>query len=319
MKQIAVLISTYNGEKYIEDQINSILNQRFDSERYNLKVIVRDDGSTDNTNMVLQKIMIKHKNVKKLPFEKNLGFAKSFMTLLSEVESDYYFFSDQDDIWEPTKIDDFLTVMIDKEKSESICGVFSDAWIADQFAVSTGIKLLEERKRNILDGQLTFIQQIFETYVAGASLFINNNARNKVLEFDYDRFFSYEAHDYFVAIIISKYGTLYFLDKPTLRYRQTGNNVYGARDSKKKSVFKRIITLYSRVKKVQLLMKSGALIISNLPAERDLSETMLNISRGKASVNTRINFFWKYRMYVSVRYPRILAICYTLFTFRGVN
>lgn len=319
MKIIKVLVSTYNGEKFISDQIESILDQKFDQNSYSLQVVIRDDGSTDHTYEIIQKIIDKYDNVSLLPFTKNLGFAKSFMELLSETDADYYFFSDQDDIWEPNKLEDFLSIMVSKEITNPILGVFSDAWIADQFAVSTGIKLLETRKLRIKDSHVTFMQQIFETYVAGASLCINKKARDQILKFDYNTSFSREAHDYFIALVISRYGELYFLDKPTLRYRQTGNNIYGARDSKKQSIMHRVMSLYSRVKDVQRAMHTGALLIRDISNEQDLSKIMLAIATGKSSFFTRFKFFWEYRRYVSNKYPVILSVFYTLFTAKSIN
>ena len=99
---VAVLMSTYNGEKYIKEQLDSIFNQK---EVY-VTLYVRDDGSTDNT---LEIIKAYHNDIILLPFDENKGPGLSFMTLLYHVMSlstqyDYYAFADQDDIWMDVKL-----------------------------------------------------------------------------------------------------------------------------------------------------------------------------------------------------------------------
>lgn len=94
-KSVQVVMSTYNGEKYLKEQIDSILSQ----EGVDVRLYIRDDGSSDRTTDILASYQ-EHKNVK-IEKGNNLGFAKSFLTALDECdEADYYAFSDQDDVWE---------------------------------------------------------------------------------------------------------------------------------------------------------------------------------------------------------------------------
>lgn len=100
MKKVQVLLSTYNGEKYLKEQIESILKQK----EVDIHLLVRDDGSSDSTIKILEEISNKNK---KITFYKgkNIGPARSFMELLKKSEeADYYSFADQDDIWEENKI-----------------------------------------------------------------------------------------------------------------------------------------------------------------------------------------------------------------------
>ena len=98
-KKVAVLLSTYNGEKYVGAQIHSILTQTYK----NLVLVVRDDGSKDKTVKIVKEFMENNSNIK-LVEGKNLGFIKSFFELLKYEDADYYAFADQDDIWLPNKI-----------------------------------------------------------------------------------------------------------------------------------------------------------------------------------------------------------------------
>lgn len=98
---VCVMMSTYNGEKYIIDQINSILGQN----HVDVTLMIRDDGSTDGTLDILRKFETVHDNISVYEGN-NLGYAQSFWSILLEVPTsyDYYAFSDQDDVWEPNKL-----------------------------------------------------------------------------------------------------------------------------------------------------------------------------------------------------------------------
>ena len=94
-------MSTYNGEKYLSQQIDSILNQK----EIDVHLFIRDDGSYDNTWKLLEEYKQKYEKINIIS-AKNVGVGNSFMNLLYSVPNiyDYYAFSDQDDIWEPNKI-----------------------------------------------------------------------------------------------------------------------------------------------------------------------------------------------------------------------
>ena len=109
--KVLVLMSTYNGEKFIEDQINSIENQKLSIP---LDILIRDDGSLDGTIEVIKKLNLKYHNIK-LVEGKNLGCNASFFELFKlACGYKYYAISDQDDIW----LDDKLEKGINKIKLE---------------------------------------------------------------------------------------------------------------------------------------------------------------------------------------------------------
>ena len=93
--KIDILMATYNGEKYLREQIDSILNQTFKD--FNL--IICDDCSKDSTWQILEEYQKKDSRIKIIKNEKNLGYNKNFEKLLSFVKSDYFMLSDQDDFW----------------------------------------------------------------------------------------------------------------------------------------------------------------------------------------------------------------------------
>lgn len=102
MKKIDVLISTYNGAKYIKEQIDSIMQQ----EKVDVSITIRDDGSKDNTISVIEEIQKEYPNKIRLIKGENIGYKESFAMLLglAREDADYYAFSDQDDVWKKEKL-----------------------------------------------------------------------------------------------------------------------------------------------------------------------------------------------------------------------
>ena len=111
-------MSTYNGERFLEEQLDSILCQ----EDVNVSLLVRDDGSKDNTCQILSDYALKHQNIE-LKLCENVGFVKSFSELVKmavtlDIDADYYAFADQDDIWMPQKLAMACSVLATKDNSK---------------------------------------------------------------------------------------------------------------------------------------------------------------------------------------------------------
>ena len=146
MKTIAILLSTYNGGKYLEDQLCSLVSQS--AEKFH--IYIRDDGSNDNTKEIILKFIQRYKNCTLLESNNNLGAANSFMEMLLQVKADYYMFCDQDDIWLKDKIMNsynYLKAIEDKKGIIPLL-VFTDAkvvdanlnTISDSFIKTSGIR-----------------------------------------------------------------------------------------------------------------------------------------------------------------------------------
>lgn len=115
LPRIQVLLSAYNGEKYIKEQIQSILEQR----NVDVCVLVRDDGSTDRTRDVLREICSEDSKRIQVIEGKNVGYRKSFLSMLAYAndDMDYYSFADQDDVWEPEKLAEAIRILGENPKS----------------------------------------------------------------------------------------------------------------------------------------------------------------------------------------------------------
>ena len=106
--KISVVMAVYNGEKYIEEQLMSILSQSIMPD----ELIIQDDGSSDSTTDKIQSITEKSDvSVKLIKNKENLGFSKNFITAISAASGEYIFLSDQDDIWKKDRIYRSVSVM----------------------------------------------------------------------------------------------------------------------------------------------------------------------------------------------------------------
>lgn len=243
MKKIAVLMSTYNGSKYLKEQINSILKQEIDNGRYKLLLFIRDDGSSDSTKNIIANTVSKYSD---MVYEcddgmGNLGVKKSFIKLVQKVNADYYFFSDQDDIWLPNKIKEMVEIL--KWKDCYPCGVYSDLWVADENAQSTGYLMKGKDKftERILEnnGIVDYRQLLFTYLVTGASFGFNHKFKDTYLNnTSLDDFQSIRMHDAYFALILAVEGNLYYLNKPLVLYRQHSNNLVGMTDTQKNKLLK---------------------------------------------------------------------------------
>lgn len=222
---IAILISTFNGEKFLKQQLDSILDQTFKD----FKIIIRDDGSNDNTISIIREYIELYPNIINLLIDNdgNLGSTKSFFKLLNEINNEkYIMFADQDDFWFENKIELFLKKIQDLEMincSDSPALVFGDMIVVDR-----NLKIIENSFWNyqkinpniIFNWRKTLSQNI----VTGCSMIINNQSVQLVKKSPNFKM----IHDHFIAICISKNGVVNFIKEPTMYYIQHNNNVLGA-------------------------------------------------------------------------------------------
>lgn len=244
---IAILMSTYNGEHYLGEQIDSLLNQTYTD----WKLYVRDDGSTDRTVSIVKRYEEDYPGKIILLEDElgNLGSGRSFMHILSVVNTDYYMFCDQDDVWLPEKIQDTIDVMqpLDMEcKSIPIC-VFTDLSMCDEklnVIQDYLVKYLGREPKRINKNSFyrTFV---FHSPVFGCTMMINQKAKNMSLPFDF------VWHDTWISMICKKMGKMSYIDKCTILYRRTGCNVSGGK--KKIKAIEYLLLLFDH-KKIKMIL-----------------------------------------------------------------
>lgn len=224
---IDILMATYNGEDYIVEQIESILNQSYKK----WKLYIRDDGSTDMTTQILDEYEKKYpeKIVIIRDSKKGLGAKLNFAQLLSYSNSDYCMFSDQDDIWLDNKIEVSLKEMHSVEciegKNKPIL-IHSDLKVVDE-----RLNIMSEsfwKYQNINPNKNEINNILVENIVTGCTMMINRELRNLCLNIPKEAI----MHDWWIALVASSLGTIKHLSNCTILYRQHSNNEVGASDVK---------------------------------------------------------------------------------------
>ena len=211
---VYVLMSTYNGQKYVEEQIESILNQ----DNCNVTLIVRDDGSTDDTKKILKEYS-RTNRILYIDDGENLGPAQSFLRLVKLAPPDgLYAFADQDDYWKKNKISRAVDIL--KENNIPLV-YYSNADVVDEHLNLLG-KCVYQKK------QIPTPERIISGYgVQGCTMVFNNCLREVLLKKDVSQL-HIGMHDYFVCdLCVVCGGHVIFDNASTMKYRQHGNNVLG--------------------------------------------------------------------------------------------
>lgn len=207
MKKVAVVMSTYNGEKYIKEQLDSILNQTYK----NIKIVIRDDGSKDNTVKIIKEYQENNKNIELIEGE-NLGFIKSFFELLKIENADYYAYADQDDIWLENKIELAVNSLdkLDNNKPNMTFGI-SDYYDENMNFIGKG-----ERNR-----KYSFRQALFECISQGMTMTINKVTRDYIVNNTPKECF---FHDWWTYLICIGLGNVVYDNVTTVKYRRMKTN-----------------------------------------------------------------------------------------------
>ncbi|WP_278393151.1 glycosyltransferase [Leuconostoc lactis] len=215
MKKVQVLMSTYNGADYIAEQIESIFSQNGQNEEFATELLIRDDGSTDDTISIIQEYSNKFP-IKILKSEKSVGFKNSFFELVDKAEkADYYFFSDQDDIWKENKIKRFIEVFRD----DISYMVFSDLTM---FGNEQGSLYKRMRLDN---SNLTYKHMMLSERVTGASSAINYAALCVIKQSSLSLKNKIDYHDKLIGMMIPLVGEFTYLPEQLTKYRRHSNNV----------------------------------------------------------------------------------------------
>ena len=240
-KTIDILMATYNGEKYLEEQIDSILGQTYK----NIRLIISDDCSTDNTKNILKKYQEKE-NIEIYYQKENLGYVKNFEFLLQKVENEIYMLSDQDDVWMSNKVEDTLK----KLEQDNADLVFTDLEIVDE-NLNTIDKSFNRKMDKFRKIEKTLGKKSFEylyNNITGCTIMSKKEWINEIIPIPKNS--KYVIHDSWIGLIISLKGKISYLDKPTIKYRQHGDNQVGTeRTSHKYKKFSQIRELFINVKK----------------------------------------------------------------------
>ncbi len=226
---IRIFLCSYNGEKYIREQVESILAQKT---REDFQILVSDDGSKDHTLEILRDIQkdVGEEKLRILLQNTPNGSAwKHFLKLFSEgywKGADYIFLSDQDDVWKSDKIEKCMAEMkrqeeIVKDKHIPIL-VHCDSVVADQDLHEISPSFVDFQKMS--PERSKFCQLLVQNNVVGGAMVINAALSEKIREVPNH----VVMHDMWIALLASCFGEISFLPESLYYYRQHGSNVLGA-------------------------------------------------------------------------------------------
>lgn len=240
MKTIQILMSTYNGKKYLREQLDSILKQ--DCEKLGIAegfLLVRDDGSTDGTQEILQEYEEKYPEKLHWLQGQNQGVIRSFFDLLQNADKDmnYYAFSDQDDYWMSDKLSSGirrLEELSDKGAPNLYC-------CRPKLVDANLQELPEGVKRPVM--RPAFENALIENIVTGCTIVMNQALRNMVImklpEFTV-------MHDRWLYLVASCFGNVIYDETPHICYRQHGGNVVGTSSSHLLEIKERLVRFRGR-------------------------------------------------------------------------
>ena len=283
---ISVLLSTYNGEKYLNQQLDSLLSQTYK----NFEIIARDDGSQDKTLEILHSY-----NITIIDSKKNLGAKGSFGALLEyaaqNTESEYFMFCDQDDVWESDKIEKTLAKMHEIEIS---CHEMPILVHTDLNVVDENLKVLDNSMWNYehINPKLNTLNRLLiQNTITGCTVMINKKLAQISLQIPDEAV----MHDWWIGLVASKFGKIDFIDEPTIQYRQHGGNSIGAKGFSYIDILKKGFSIFLNR---NLYIKYLAMNIAQARVFLDMYRNKLDVNTIEmleSFVSIETKSFWKKR------------------------
>ena len=204
---VSVCMATYNGQQYIEDQLQSILTQINQDD----ELVIANDASTDNTLTVIKEFQ--DSRIKLIENKINLGVVKTFERAINNATGDIIFLSDQDDVWLPNKVEKILEVF---QKYPDITLVLSDAQIIDSEGQVTANSFFKIRGKFVANP----LSNILKNKYHGCTLAFRKEIVEVFLPFPANT----PMHDMWIGIVNSIYGKVFYIDEPLIQHRRHDNN-----------------------------------------------------------------------------------------------
>lgn len=220
---ISIAMATYNGEKFLREQLDSIYAQSYK----NIEVIVTDDSSSDDTVSILKEYHQKN-GLKYFINEENLGYLKNFEKAISLCSGDYIALSDQDDIWLPHKLETLYKTINGKAL------VFSDAKLVDGEGRVFAESFHLYQKVYIPEYTKHFYYLVIKNFITGCTVLFSRKLLKEIIPIPKSAI----HHDWWIAFLGSLQGGIEYVREPLVLYRQHGGNSIGA---EKSSFFKNVI------------------------------------------------------------------------------
>ena len=203
---ISIALCTFNGEQYLTEQLNSLVNQRYP----NIEIVVVDDQSTDGTLEILESYALKYRNINLRKNEANLGYIKNFERAIGLCKGEFIALADQDDIWELNKID----LMYELIGRHSL--IYHDSQFIDAQGKSMDKKLSDIV--NFYNGNSPDAF-VFFNCISSHALMFNRSLINALFPFP-----TSNLHDAWIAFVASNVGSITYLKECLVHYRNHATN-----------------------------------------------------------------------------------------------
>ena len=220
--QIDILLATCNGEAFIAEQLDSLVGQTYP----NIRIIVSDDGSTDATVDVVRQFAQRDPRIVLDCPHRRFGSARdNFFYLAGLSRAELVMFCDQDDVWDADKVEATLEKMLQMEDgSDRPRLVFSDMKIVDRDLKEIAPSFLRSIGRPV--GRYEFRHVLAQSVGAGCTMMVNRSALSLAMRnCDRSRII---MHDWWLSLIAAAFGSIGYVDRGLVQYRQHGDNVLGA-------------------------------------------------------------------------------------------
>jgi glycosyltransferase involved in cell wall biosynthesis len=275
---VSVVLTNFNKEKFVLEQLESIVSQTYK----NWELIIMDDCSTDGSREIIRKFIEKNKNEKIIFIEndENLGVAKNFESGLRFAAGEYIAACDSDDVWLSDKLEKELQFL----RKGSYGLVYSDMIVVDENLriinrsfMQKGLSFFCRRKDE------TFFELIGNNHIPGPTILFQAKLKNKLVPFS-----KYAIQDHWIAIICAIFSTIGYLNVPTVLYRQSSGNMVGAKAlSPARLILKRdkiCLDKHLRIKKNSLLFLSDLLKVEGMNSKM-INAVNKRIEKTKKLVN----------------------------------
>lgn len=226
---VSIAMATYNGERYLQQQLDSIINQTYED----IQIIIVDDCSTDRTKEILADFQEKYQHCVTVYYNQaNLGLVKNFEKALGYCTGDFIALCDQDDVWELHKVERLV------REIDSYSLIYSDVSLIDADGqIISRSRTIDYGISNHSD--IGFREMIFKSYIIGCSAMFRSELLLSAMPIPQDALF----HDWWIAIFASKSNGIKYLHEPLVSYRQHSSNVHG---HKKGGFIKNIVNTLMR-------------------------------------------------------------------------
>lgn len=227
---VSVCIATYNGEKYIKEQLLSIISQLDSTD----EIIISDDKSTDKTIEIIKEL-----NDRRIKFFFNTskGYTNNFQNAIKHASGDFIFLSDQDDVWEENKVSRMTELLQEYDF------VVSNAKVVNESLVDIDTTYFKMRG----GGKNGFLNNLVKAKYLGCCMAFRNTMLKKLLPFPLE--VTLCPHDLWISLIAEFYYKTYVIDESLILYRRHGNNVSsGGVKSSNSLFFKAQFRIYSLMK-----------------------------------------------------------------------